>query len=96
MKGRPLTYPDMIRHIRGRIEHEGIEASVTSAPDQRIVVKAVNGNSFTPQQCRTIALIASLNGLTYAGGKQVDSSESYWSDHHGVSQFTFLDRRTRS
>jgi hypothetical protein len=86
----------MIRHIRGRIEHEGIEASVTSGPNQQIAVKAVNGNAFTSRQCRTIALIASLNGLTYAGGEQVNSSESYWSDHDGVSQFTFLDRRTRS
>jgi hypothetical protein len=93
-----LTHGHMTDHIRDRIKHEGIQASVSGHRShglQWITVTVENAESFTPQQCRKIALIASLNGLTYAQGEPVDCSETYWSLQDAVSQFEFVDRRTR-
>jgi hypothetical protein len=93
-----LTHGQMSDHIRDRIRHEGIEASVSghrSRGVQWITVTVENAESFTPQQCRKIALIASLNGLTYAQGEPVDCSDAYWSLQDAVSQFEFVDCRTR-
>jgi hypothetical protein len=92
-----MTYRGMTNHIRDRIAHEGIEASVRghrSRGLQWIVVEAKQ--PFTQRQCQKIALIASLNGLTYARGEPIDSSDAHWSDRpECVSQFMFVDGRKR-
>jgi hypothetical protein len=90
----------MTNHIRNRIKREGIDASVRghrSCGVQWIVVEVdEHGKSFTQQQCQKIALIASINGLTYAKGLPVDCSEAYWSLRpEGMPKFTFVDHRSR-
>jgi hypothetical protein len=95
-----MNHRQMTSHIRNLIKREGIEASVRghrSCGVQWIVVEVdEDGKSFTQQQCRKIAIIAFVNGLTYAQGVPVDCSEVYWSLRpEGMPKFTFVDDRSR-
>lgn len=96
-----MNHREMTNHIRNRLKHEGIEASVRghrSCGVQWIVVAMdEHGKSFTQQQCQKIALIASINGLTYAQGVPVDCSDAYWALRpEGMPKFIFVDRRSRA
>jgi hypothetical protein len=94
-----MNHRQLTNHIRNRIKREGIDASVRGHRSCGVVWIVVEvdepGKSFTQQQCKKIALIAFINGLTYAKGVPVDCTEAYWSlCPEGLSKFTFVDNRS--
>lgn len=69
------THKAMTAHVRDRLRHGGIAASVRMVSIQGETVIQVNTPSydarFTPEQSATIALIADVNGLRGVRGDKI-------------------------
>lgn len=89
-----LTHKEMTKHIRGRLKASKIAARTrlyrACQVDWIQVFVPEHGQLFTPAQSREIALIAHVNGLTYAQGMVIDTSDAYWSQTKGRAEFTFV------
>lgn len=89
-----LTHKEMTKHIRGRLKASKIGARCrlynACGFDWIQVFVPEHGQYFSPVQSREIAIIADVNGLTYAQGMKVDTSLDYWMQTRGRADFTFV------
>lgn len=88
-----MTHKEMTKHIRTRLAKSGVPARVRMNDYCGSKVIQVSTSTYearwTPEQLRTIGLIASVNGLTFVRGMPIHP-EHIIEQLTGSTQFDFV------